>query len=123
MIPSRIPYGSNSYFHLPRWRISIYPRNLRQVSRPPCKSSLVPEYQKCCPACRISTWRGPSHSSWELYRKTLGSSLPRDSFPVTLLPFLSGTACPERGRGGIRGRGNPICHVCSLPYHLSDAKL
>jgi len=61
-------------------------------SRPPCTSSLGVELQKCCLACRISSWRGLSHG--DLFRKTLGSFLPCDVSPVTLSPFLSGTKTP-----------------------------
>ncbi len=93
---SRTPYGCNSYFHLPRRPISTYPKNLRQVSRPPCKSSLGAEQQKYCPACRIFSWRRSSHR--DLSRRILGSSLPRDSSPITLSSFLTGTKTPTWSR-------------------------
>ena len=46
-----------------------------------------------CPACRIFSWRSSSSTNRDikLSRKTLDSLLPRDSSPITLSPYLSGS--------------------------------
>jgi hypothetical protein len=60
----------------------------RHVSCPLCKSLLGEEQPKCCPLCKMFSWRGSSHRN--LSRKALRSSFLRDSSAITLSPFLSG---------------------------------
>ena len=54
----------------------------KEIVRLHCKSLLGTERQKCCPPSRIFSWRRSSQLG--VSRKTLGSSLPRDSSRVTL---------------------------------------
>ena len=59
MMPSRTPLGSNSYFLLPRGGISFQTRNLRRISRLPCKSSLRADHWTV--RCHATALRSPYH--------------------------------------------------------------
>ena len=50
-------------------------------------------------------------SHQDLFGKTLGSLLPRDGFPVTLLPFLSGNSLSRMRE---RTKRKAYHHVCTL---------